>query len=219
MSFTLACVMVRGHNRRYSPKYILRLREMVSRHTDRPFKMVCLTDEPEIMPEGVVGVRVPRTRGTERGWWRKMYLFHPNLPFKGRVLYLDLDVLVVNDLNPILDFPADFAIAPDSAVNFQGKDQWSVVKGYQSSVMVWDHKARVRFFKEYDPYVQKRLWGDQDLIKEISPNEATFPAKWFERVTPSGPEDWTPETKVVLCVKYKPHKAIKIFPWFADYWR
>lgn len=218
MSFTLACVMVRGRQRRYSPKYVHRLEEMVKRHTDRPFRTVCLTDDPGAMPEGVIPVKVPRVPGNERGWWRKMFLFHPNLPFKGRVLYLDLDVLVVNDINPILDFPADFAIAPGSAPNFQTPGGLKMVRGYQSSVMVWDHRARARFYKEFDPAVKKRLYGDQDALKEMSPNEAILPAKWFERVTPDGPKLWTPETKVVLCVKYKNHRAIKEFPWFKDYW-
>lgn len=147
-----------------------------------------------------------------------MDLFHPNMPFKGRVLYLDLDVLVVGDINPILDFPADFAIAPGSAPNFQTPGGLKMVRGYQSSVMVWDHRARSRFYTEFDPQVKKRLYGDQDALKEMSPNETTFPPEWFERVGPDGPDGWTSDTKVVLCVKYKNHRAVKEFPWFKDYW-
>lgn len=218
MSFTLACVMVRGKKRKYSPKYVHRLREMVRRHTDRPFTMVCLTDTPDEMPPGVVAVKVPPVGPNERGWWRKIMLFHPDIPFKGRVLYLDLDVLVIRSIDEILDFPADFAIAPDSAPNFEGKKKHKTVKGYQSSVMVWDHGARSRFYTEFDPKMPFRLWGDQDAIKEMSPNERTFPSEWFKRLTPAGPESWIESTKVVLCVKYKNHRAMKLFPWFRQYW-
>ena len=221
MTFTLACVMVRGKRRKYSPKYVHRLRQMVGRHTDRPFRTVCLTDQPDDMPEGVEAVRIPGLGEDDaRGWWRKMYLFHPGMPFGDRVLYLDLDVLVVGDLAPIIDYPADFAIAPDSAPDFRGKGQWKTVKGYQSSVMVWDHRARERFFTGFDPTMPNRLWGDQDALKEMSPDERTFPGQWFKRLTPSGPENWVPETKVVFCIKYayKNHRAAKIFPWFKDYW-
>jgi len=218
LSFTLACVMVRGKNRDYSPIYVERLRDMVRRYTDRPFRTVCLTDQPKTMPAGVVAVKVPSVAKGERGWWRKITLFHPKAPFKGRVLYLDLDVLVVGNINPILDFPADFAIAPDCAPKFQGNRQWKTVKGYNSSVMVWDHLARSRFYTKFDPKSPLRLWGDQDSIKEMSPNERTFPGEWFKRITPEGPAKWIPETKIILCVKYKNHKAIELFPWFRNYW-
>jgi hypothetical protein len=218
VSFTLACVMVRGKRRHYFPKYVERLREMVRRHTDRAFRTVCLTDQTKAMPEGVIPVRVPRVPADERGWWRKMCLFHPNMPFKGRVLYLDLDVLVVNDINPILDFPADFAIAPGSAPTVQPPGKLKMVRGYQSSVMVWDHRARTRFHKDFDPLMKRRLYGDQDALKEMSPDEATLPPEWFGLVRPNGPESWTTETKVVLCMRYKNHRAIKKFPWFRDYW-
>lgn len=217
MTFTLLCVLVKGRNREYKPKYVHRLRNMVALHTKKPFRVVCLTDQPESMPDGVEGIRIPTDYG-HRGWWAKVNLFDPDLPISGRILYLDLDVLVVNDLDPIIDFPADFAIAPDSAPTFLGKEGLATVKGYQSSTMVWDHKARSHFFTEFDPAVRDKLWGDQDMIKEVSPNEKTFPAEWFARCAPSGPERWTPDTRIVLCVKYKNHKAIKLFPWFRTYW-
>lgn len=218
MTFTLACVMVAGKRRAYTPEYVDKLRKMVARHTRKPFNTVCLTDQPEVMPEGVTPVVAPPTAKGMRGWWRKIDLFNPVMPFGARVLYLDLDVLVVGDLDPIIDFPADFAIAPDSAPNFEGRGQWKTIKGYQSSAMVWDHKSRNKFFTRFDPDMPNRLWGDQDALKEISPNEQTFPKDWFKRVTPGGPENWIPATKVVFCIKYKNHKARRLFPWFEDYW-
>lgn len=194
---------------------------MVARHTSKPFRVVCLTDQPDDIPEGVEPIEIsPVDMRFERGWWKKVELFNPALPISGRILYLDLDVLVVGNLDPIIDFPADFAIAPDSAPNFQGRDQWKTIKGYQSSVMVFDHKARTQFYRAYSTEARDRLWGDQDLYKEVSPNEMTFPGEWFSRLTPEGPAKWTAETKVVLCVRseYKNHKAAKLFPWFKNYW-
>jgi hypothetical protein len=217
VSFTLLCVMCKGKKRDYTPKYVHRLRNMVALHTKKPFRVVCLTDHPDKMPEGVEGIKIMTDYGY-RGWWNKIKLFDPALPISGRVLYLDLDVLAVGDLDPIIDFPADFAIAPDSAPTFTGKDQFSTVKGYQSSVMVWDHNARSQFFTEFDPDVREYLWGDQDYLKQVSPNEKTFPGEWFARLSPDGPAKWTDQTKVVLCVKWKNAKAIKEFPWFRQYW-
>lgn len=218
MSFTLACVMVKGKRRDYTPKYVHRLRNMVGRHTDRPFKTICLTDRPHEMPEGVIPVQVPETRKGERGWWRKIDLFNPAMPFNGRVLYLDLDTLVVGNLDAILDFPAEFAIAPDSAPTFLGKNGLRTEKGYQSSCIVFDAGSREKIYTEFDKKWKSILWGDQDWIKHICPSEATFPSEWFKRLTPSGPENWIDQTRIVLCVKWKNEQAAKQFPWFENYW-
>jgi hypothetical protein len=222
VSFTLACVMVRGRNpdkAKYQPIYIERLRNMVARHTDLPFRTVCLTDNPPVMPNGVEAVRVRNPRPYS-GWWAKMNLFNPAMPFEGRVLYLDLDTLVVGDLAPIINFPADFAIAPDSAPTFQGKGKLKTVKGYQSSVMVWDHGARSRFYTGFDRSLVETLYGDQDALAHMSPGEKTFPPEWFVRLGPDS-HPFDPKVKVALCIRreYKNVRANKTLPWFKEYWR
>ena len=220
MSFTLACVMVRGQRKKakYQPIYIERLRNMVARHTDRPFRTVCLTDTPTIMPKGVEAVKVTNPL-PYAGWWRKMNLFDPAMPFEGRVLYLDLDTLIVGDLDQIIDFPADFAIAPDSATTWFGKDGLRTVKAYNSSVMVWNHGARSQFHAEFDRKLMNVLWGDQDAIAHMSPKEKTFPPEWFVRLGPDS-HPFDPKVKVALCIRreYKNARANKTLPWFKDYW-
>jgi hypothetical protein len=232
VTFTLACVMVRGKRPakprrtrqgkhiakrpRYTGKWVDRLRAMVARHTDRPFRTVCLTDQPEALPKGVEPVVIPN-RGDVRGWWAKMNLFDPEMPFDERVLYLDLDVLVLGDLAPIIDYPADFALCADSAPDWQGRGDRRTIKGYNSSCMVWDHLARARFYRDFDAGMPDRLWGDQDALKQMSPNEATFPEEWVVRVRPhSHPFD--PAVKLGLCVKWKNNKLLKETDWFGQYW-
>lgn len=216
MSFTLACVMVKGKRRRYTGKWVERLQAMVAKHSDRPFRTVCLTDQPKEMPEGVEAVRIANpTQG--RGWWAKMCLFDPAMPFDSRVLYLDLDVIVLNDLRPIIDFPADFAICADNGSAWQGKGDLKVIKRYNSSCMVWDHRARRRFLANFKPDWMNGLWSDQDAIAHMSPREKTFPPEWFTRIGPDS-YPFSPEVKVGLCIKWKNNKAEKAFPWFRQYW-
>jgi hypothetical protein len=228
VSFTLACVMVRGKpldrrqrmrpvkRPRYTAKWVARLRAMVARHTGRPFRTVCLTDQPEVMPEGVEPVVIANpTDG--RGWWAKMNLFDPAMPFDGRVLYLDLDVVVLGDLAPFIDFPADFALCADSAPDWQGKKGLRAIKRYNSSCMVWDHKARRRFFDDFQAEWKAELWSDQDALALMSPDEATFPEDWVVRVRPhSFPFD--PAARLGLCIKWKNNKLLKETDWFGRYW-
>jgi hypothetical protein len=207
-------VWVRGH-RNYGVEYVERLRNMVARHTSKPFEMVCLTDRPLDLPGDIRAIVPPDVSGF--AWWQKVNLFHYDGMFPGRVLYLDLDVIVTGDLDPIIDYPAEFAISPCSAPGWLGKDGLVCVKGYNSSVMVWDSGKRRRFYLDWKPAVAKRLWSDQDWFKEISPNEEMLPAQWFERIS----LDMTPkpETKVVLAIKHKNHKAAKVLPWVREAWQ
>ena len=216
MIFTLACVLVKGKGRKYTPDYVARLRRMVAKHTDQPFRTICLTDQPDAMPEGVEAVEIPNPY-PYRGWWAKMHLFDPLMPFEDRILYLDLDIIVLKDLAAFLDFPAEFAIAPDSAPNFLGKGRMKAIKAYNSSVMVWDHGVRSRLFTEFDPWCRRRLWSDQDAIAEMSPGEKTFPLEWFTRIGP-GSFPFPLEKKIGLCTLIKNHVAVQQFGWFEEFW-
>lgn len=215
MTVTVACVLVRGHID-FTVDYVRRLRSMVDRHMDRPFRFACLTDRTQAqMPEGVEAIPISHSRRL-KGWWAKINLWKPGL-FEGRVLYLDLDVLVVSSLAPIIDYPARLALVPDGAPNFQGKGDMRTVKRYNSSVMAWDAGVGTDLFTEWTTVTARRLWGDQDLIGERLPNEATMPAEWFPRLSAVKPP-WPADAKVILSKCPKNHIAAQRWPWFAEAW-
>lgn len=221
-SLTVACLWVLPSNgqksRHYGVEYVAKLRAMVARHLPIPHRFVCLTDRPDQVPEGVEPISVePLGRSATRRWWTKLRLFDPAMPFCRRVLYLDLDVLVTGDLSPIARMPAPFAAVPDSAPGWLGKGDRTVVKRYNSSVMVWDHGTMGHVLRDWSPDVTGRLWSDQDWLAERIPDGALFPAGWFRRVS-AGPPPWPADTKVVLCIKPKNAKAAKQWPWFAELW-
>lgn len=216
MTVTVACVLVRGHIA-FTTDYVERLYSMVTRHVDRPFRFVCLTDRPQQrMPPGVEAIPV-RLPPRLKGWWAKINLWKPGL-FTGRVLYLDLDVLVVSELAPIIDFPARMALVPDGAPTFQGRGPLKVVKRFNSSAMVWDADVGTNLYTDWTSKVAKRLWGDQDWIGEQMPEEMTLPAEWFPRLSAVKPP-WPNEAKVILCKCPKNHEAATRWPWFNEAWR
>lgn len=160
---TVACVLWQNVDSPYHPFHVNRLQKQVE-----PFapehKFVCLTNAPHWeQPKGIE--RIPLQEGW-RGWWNKIELFRSGL-FKGRVLYLDLDIEVVGDLTPIIEFSAKFASIKD----YQNPKQ------INSSVMVWDAGAADRIFTEFDESVIERRHGDQGWISEVMDAE-TFPRGW-----------------------------------------
>ena len=100
---TFACVWVTGHVP-FTADYVVRLRNMVARHYPERHSFVCLTDRPAEL----AGIETIRT-GAPVGyfaWWKKLELFAAKRLDRGRVVYLDLDTLVLADLTPIVEYPA-----------------------------------------------------------------------------------------------------------------
>ena len=151
-------------------------------------------------------------------WWTKIRLFDPGVGLKGRVLYLDLDTLVVAPIQPILDFPAPFALVPHSG-RFEGKGPRSVVKRFNSSVMVWDEGVPADIWHGFHPSVSERLWGDQDAIGEVFPDAAAMPAQWFPRLSAIRGGPIPPEAKIILAKSPKNAEAARRWRWVSEVWR
>ncbi len=190
---------------------------MSRRWISRPFEFVCVTDQPRKMPFGVRPIEIAPLRPGLKGWWAKISLFKP-ARFAGRVLYLDLDSLIVSSLDEIIDFPAEFALAPCCAPNFKGGEGRAVVKRYNSSVMVWDWDAVADLYRKWNPAVANRLWGDQDWIGEQAPWASAMPAEWFPRLS-THRDQWGNAAKVVLCKAPKNAVASLMWDWFEPMWR
>ena len=86
---------------KYGPEYVNRLFNMVARNTTLPFKFVCFTDDskgllPEIDARPLPQMDLPPDK--ERGW-RKLSLFRKDVGLEGRVLFLDLDTVIVGNID------------------------------------------------------------------------------------------------------------------------
>lgn len=97
-----------------------------------------------------------------RGWWNKLQLFRPGaFPAGERVVYLDLDTVVVGDLGPLLDYRGPFAALRD----FYRK--W----GLGSGVMAWEAGTCDDIWTEWDRLGRPELrGGDQSWIEYMRPD-------------------------------------------------
>jgi hypothetical protein len=176
-----------------------------------------LTNREHELTSSVETIRVSPPKGIY-AWWTKLQLFNRALELSGRVLYLDLDVLVVGSLLPIINYPASLALVPDGAPNFKPKGRWQCVKRFNSSVMVFNAGEHQDLYEEWNQFVAHRLWGDQDWIGERKPEAAAMPIEWFPRLSEVRSGAWGEEAKVVLCKKPKNSIAAVEYGWFKEAW-
>lgn len=174
----VACVWT---GNKYGLHYVERLQRMVRRHLPIEHEFVVLTDndldqarQDGRLANDVQGYELP-------GWWAKMTLFVGAWRRETRVIYLDLDTVIVGDLTPLAQVEADFALCANFA-RAAGITTWPC--RYGSCVMVLGEGLNdgiwQTFEKKRSSFMEKR-YGDQMAIERIRPD-----ATLLQDVLPSG---------------------------------
>ena len=101
-----ACVI---HGSGYDWQYVERLYNMLCRNFTPKVRMHVYTEHDRSVPPHMVKHILEDwgIAGPKRSWWYKMQLFNPAL-FSGNLLYLDLDVVIANNLDWIRDLSLDY---------------------------------------------------------------------------------------------------------------
>ena len=220
---TVACVYwkgkFRGREKIFSPEWAAKLWGMVDRNIDRPYQFVCFSNVD------VPCKRIPLVHDWP-GWWPIMEVFRPDL-FKGKVLFLGLDVLIMKDLAPIIDYTDTMAML-GAFHKKQGVSRKGEIHRFNTSVTVWNtenfpyYEIYEKFAKNADTYMQK-LRGDQDFIGKYWPQIETFPKEWITKLRfcpgPKHDKRPDPKAKVILSMPWKNSVAAEKFKWVKEMWR
>jgi hypothetical protein len=161
----------------YHRGYVEKLRNMVSRHLTIPYNFYCLTDDNHEIP-GVLSIVQPHG-GYKKGWWHKVHMFDPQLPISGRILYMDLDVIVHNNIDKLfLNYQNEFLGIRDFNRKFNHKWQ-----NLNSSVMSWTKGDHAYLYSDFikDKTTMQRMPGDQDYIWKKAKKDIRFwPDDWIQ---------------------------------------
>lgn len=169
----------------------------------RPFRFVCLTDDPVGLDPGIEPVALPDFAIDRAHWvpgmWPKLAAFKPGLFADGTpVLLLDVDVLIVRDLGPLVDRIREtgavhtiqdwpglierWANRPGASTRGSNSSVTGFVAGSEDAVRVWE-AFRDRAFAELT-----LIAGNDQLFLDAVCQDRRF---W--------PVDWVPSFKKTLC--------------------
>jgi len=228
-NITVICVLWKGKfkahkydNPNYDERWVERLGNMVRRRLNVPHEFVCLSNTDIRVP----GCRVISLKHNLPGWWSKLEIFREYLPIRqGKVLYLDLDVIIVGDLMPLLQYDNDITIC-DTFVREDEKDIRGLHRGYNSSVMVFKHPTKARIFKKFikrKDYWMMKYRGDQDYLKAMFPRFGKFPQGWIKKLgmCKDGKDSIVVDNnmKVMLCMPEKNIQAAHRYPLVHELWQ
>jgi len=155
---TVCCVL---WGDKFSEDYVRNLKAGVERNTTVRHKFVCLTDRH------IDGVDTKFLKPGLTGWWNKLQLFDGDI--YGRIVYLDLDTLIVNNIDWLLNYNGGFMGIEDLGAARQPllRDR------LQSGVMAWNSDSMDWVYKEFvfkkDTAVRE-FRGDGEYLNSVISN-------------------------------------------------
>jgi len=107
-----------GFRNKYTAEHVNRLAEMVKRNTTLPYRFVCVTDDPKGIREDVHVIKLWENPAPQYGTLKrpncfarlKMFAEEAKAQFHERIVWMDLDALILGNIDHILRERSDFRI-------------------------------------------------------------------------------------------------------------
>lgn len=165
-SVDCACLI---HGTGYEWIYVEKLYSMLVRHLSRPVRFHVYTEAERSVPAPFIKHALqiwPGVGGPRQSWWYKMQLFNTE-HHQGHLLYFDLDVVILQNLDWILDLDLQYFWAPkDFRYLFRGT--WTMIN---SSCMFWDTRMFQSVWQEFSrqniQQILRQYPGDQDYLSTV----------------------------------------------------
>jgi hypothetical protein len=177
MSATTLNVVCVKWGTKYPSEYVNNMAKAMRRHLTIPHRFVCLTDDPSGIDEKVE--TKPFTDDLP-GWWNKVALFQPRIhDLEGTLLYLDLDMVVIRNIDVLASHPGDFLAIPTARAEGE----------FASTLMRFPIGRYPRVWELFIPrarQVMSEIYGDQNWINACC--SATSGHEYTQKVRDLWPE-------------------------------
>lgn len=224
--YNVACIK---WGTKFTPEYVNRLFYGVRRNANVPFAFHCFTDNDAGIDSKIQTHPLPHKN--VEGWWQKLYLFSDEIPIEGRVLFLDLDTLVVDNIDHFITHNKGFTVMRD--LWRRGRDDvGSAVMSFEigKHTHIWNTfiENPVAAVKSLHPH------GDQKWIQRHQTERNYWQDKYPNQIVSfkSHCRQGVPSHARLICYHGKPSIiesittttrvqgfVIKPTPWVNKYWK
>lgn len=140
----------------FNSRYVNALAGNIKKHITVPHKVVCLTDDVSGIDRSLVDVIKPLKHNLPK-WWSKIELFNSENFGTSRVLYLDLDTVIVDNIDDIVKLDC----------NFMGIRDFFHMFTLQTGIMMWKNGSYDHVYHNFmadGNNVMKTMHGDHEWI-------------------------------------------------------
>ena len=226
----------------YGPEYVNILAAMVKRHLTLPHRFVCFTDETTGINPGIETRPIPEIplgSAPVFSGWRKLSSLSPKLGLEGTVLFLDLDLVIMDNIDGFFTYePGEFCIIENWTQMGRGIGNSSVYR-YEAG----KHDDIFEDFSKNHEQIYKDVTNEQMyLTRSVAKKHAVkyWPGEWcrsFKRhampnpflrpfLTPKAPENCKilvfhgPPKPIDAALGRSPkHKFLHPAAWILNHWK
>ena len=160
------------------------LYSMVKRNLTIPFRFICLTDDKKNIRKQIECFEIPKIsvpKSKEGSPWRKLALFTKTInDIKGKTLFLDLDIVIIDNIDCFFDFSDKLTII----------ENWT-----QKGKNIGNSSVYCFEFGKYPDLFEYFNNNSEKITKEFK-NEQIFLSKYLKDID-FWPENW--------CTSFKRH--------------
>lgn len=151
----------------------------VKKHAPSSWKVHCLTDNKEGIDPGVIvwpiDPYLPK-RANKWSHWKKLCMYNPQLPIIGPCLFLDIDIKIVGDLEPLVKNWGGKMCMIENWVGEKTKKRGWYAKGQSSVVLYTAQKTTAAWerYHEADESEFEKYPGEQGWAYDCNAPEVEF---------------------------------------------
>ena len=200
-------------------EYVNVLFDMVRRNMKNttPFRFFCLTDNPDGLHSNISVVSLP---DDIKGWYGKLYMFKKgvfNVSDGERMVFLDLDTLIISSLRWLDDYGGDMAILRDFYHHERGAP----------GIVFWKNGFGAHIWDEWEEQGRPfRPMGDLDWINELDGGEFVKKIDRIQDIFPSKVVSYKahcrpfpPNGASIVCFHGEPRPHNCHSEWVSMIWR
>lgn len=162
---------------KYSAEYVNKLYNMVSRNLTIDYEFVCFTENAAGIDTNIRIEPLPEL-GLQ-GWWYKPYFLGADIPLRGTLLFIDLDVVIFKNIDNLFAFePGRFCIIRD--FNRSMRKSWDRVNSSVFRVDIGKYNSQWYDFKNNIKSHVTRNRGDQDWMFRHIRDHVFWPDEWIK---------------------------------------
>ncbi len=156
---------------KYSDFYVDALYAGIKRNTEQDFKFWCITDRPRDVNPEIAQIIVDDEL---TGWWAKLHLFNAGLSLPHKVIFFDLDTIIIKTIDALRNC---YTLLPLATLDeFGNPSHWA------SGVMIMD-RAELFYLWQYR-HNQNGFHGDQDWLEHHAKGKTEH--KFLQDILPDG---------------------------------
>lgn len=212
---------------KFEAEYVNKLYAAVKRNSIVNLLFHCFTEDPTDLNPEIKIHPLPYTN--VEGWWQKLFLFSDEINIKGRVLFLDLDTLIIDNIDHYITIDNNFVIL---------RDLWARGNNVQSAIMSFEIGKHTKIWNTFianpESAMQSiRPHGDQRWIQKQQPHRKYLQDLFPNEIVSFKSEcrNGVPKGTKLVCFHGKPsiieaiNTTTKIqrftippTPWIKEYW-